>query len=125
MHDTERLLFADLLGDADCTALLLDASGEHISGSYLDSSGVEAGGRIGAALSGMRGEVNRAIPHLEIGEWRALVIETPDSTVAISPGAGESLILVAASSQEPHGRVHRILARCADRSAQWLSGRAR
>ncbi len=124
MLDEARLLFADLLGDADCTAILLDARGSHVAGSYLDASGAEAGARIGTALSGMRGEVARAIPHLDVGEWRALVIETPESTIAIAPGAEESILLLAASSQEPHGRVRRILSRCAERSAQWLKVKA-
>ncbi len=105
MPDDARLLFADLLGDADCTAILLDGRGAQVAGSYLDASGAEAGARIGSALSGMRTEVTRAMPHLEVGEWRALVIETWDSTIAIAPGADESIVLLAASSQEPVGRV--------------------
>src|SRR6266540_7202429 len=123
MLDDARLLFADLLGDADCTAILLDGRGAQVAGSYLDASGAEAGARIGSALSGMRTEVTRAMPHLEVGEWRALVIETWDSTIAIAPGADESIVLLAASSQEPVGRVRRILSRCVERSAQWLTRR--
>lgn len=120
MHDSARTLFAGILGDTDMTALLLDPEGGHLAGSYLNDSGREIGGEIGAALSGIKVEVTRATRHLEVGDWRALVIETADATIALSPVAGESVVLLAASSEEPHGLIRRVLSRSAARAAQWL-----
>jgi predicted regulator of Ras-like GTPase activity (Roadblock/LC7/MglB family) len=121
MRDDARTLFAEILGDADLTALLLDTRGAHLAGSYLDADGREIGGEIGAALSGIGGEVSRAMEHLELGAWKALVIETPDASIALSPAAEESVVLLAAAAEEPHGLVRRVLARSVIRAEQWLS----
>jgi hypothetical protein len=120
MLEAGRLLFAAIIGDADLTALLLDAAGTQLAGSYLDADGREAGGEIGAALSGVGEEVTRAMRHLSLGDWHALVIETGDATIAIGPGAEHSLVLVAAAASEPHGLVRRILARSSTRADEWL-----
>jgi predicted regulator of Ras-like GTPase activity (Roadblock/LC7/MglB family) len=120
MLETGRLLFADIIGDADLTALLLDAAGAQLAGSYLDAEGREAGAEIGAALSGVGEEVTRAMRHLNLGDWHALVIETRDATIAIGAGANDSIVLVAAAASEPHGLVRRILSRSASRANEWL-----
>ena len=122
MDERARTLFADILGDADLTALLVDGSGAHRAGSYLDADGREIGGEIGSALSGLAGEVGRAMRHLELGDWSALVVETPYAPIAVSPGAQDSIVLLAASADEPHGLVRRILSRSAERANEWLSG---
>ncbi|MDQ6718582.1 MAG: hypothetical protein M3Z17_09595 [Gemmatimonadota bacterium] len=120
MHDDARTLFAETLGDADLTALLVDAKGAHAAGSYLDAEGREAGAAIGAALSGIGGEVGRAMSHLRLGAWKSLVIETPDATIALAPVANESIVLIAASAEEPHGLVRKVLQRSATRAEEWL-----
>lgn len=125
MREEARTLFAQILGDANLTALLLDASGNHLAGSYVDADGREVGGEIGSALAGIGAEVGRAMRHLELGEWKALVIETPDATIALSPAAADSIVLLAASADEPHGLVTRILSRSAERAEQWLAGENR
>jgi predicted regulator of Ras-like GTPase activity (Roadblock/LC7/MglB family) len=121
MREDARTLFAEILGDADLTALLLDAKGAHLAGSYVDADGREVGGEIGAALSGIATEVGKAMRHLELGSWKALVIETPDATIALAPTADDSIVLLAASAEEPHGLVRRVLSRSAERAGQWLS----
>lgn len=121
MREDARTLFAEILGDANLTALLVDARGGHLAGSYLDAGAREIGHEVGAALAGIASEVGRAMSHLEMGAWRALVIETPDATIALAPASGGSIVLLAASSEEPHGLVRRILSRSALRAEQWLS----
>lgn len=121
MLEPARTLFAEVLEDADLTALLFDSAGDQLAGSYLDAGGREIGGEIGATLTGISGEVARAMRHLEIGEWHALVIETSDATLALAPGNGDSIVFVAASAEEPHGLVRRVLSRSADRANHWLS----
>lgn len=121
MREDARTLFAETLGDADLTALLVDAKGSHLAGSYLDADGREIGGEIGAALSGIGSEVARAMSHLGLGAWKSLVIETPDATVALAPVATETIVLLAASVEEPHGMVRRILERSVARARHWLS----
>lgn len=125
MRDDARTVFAETLGDADLTALLVDSGGAHLAGSYLDADGREIGGAIASALSGLGPEVMRAMHHLQLGSWKSLVIETPDATIAVAPAANESIVLLAASAEEPHGLVRRILDRSVARASQWLNGGAR
>ena len=122
MREDARTLFAETLEDADLTALLVDARGSHLAGSYLDADGREIGGEIAKALSGISGEVARAMSHLKLGVWNSLVVETPDATIALAPAANDSIVVLAASSEEPHGFVRRILSRSVARSAEWLAG---
>jgi predicted regulator of Ras-like GTPase activity (Roadblock/LC7/MglB family) len=125
MRDDARTLFAAFLGDADLTALLVDSRGAHVAGSYLDADGREIGGEIGAALAGIGAEVARAMQHLELGDWKAFVVETSDATIALSPADAEAVVLIAAALEEPHGLVRRVLARSAELARQWQKGGGR
>jgi len=118
--DPQRL-FADLLLDDGQTALLLDASGYVLGGLYLDSSGADLGEEIGAQLSGISDEVVRATRHLDIGEWKSIVFETPVAVIAMAPAVDATLLVVAASKATPLGLLRRLLDRCAERAAAWLS----
>ncbi|MGH7719729.1 MAG: tetratricopeptide repeat protein [Gemmatimonadaceae bacterium] len=115
-----RLLFADILGEGEHTALLLDAAGMVLAGVYFTADGSEVGQEIGAELSGVRDEAGRATRHLGIGEWSAVIVETEAATVAMTPVAEESVLLVAASRAMPLGFVRRVLNRCAERAVRWL-----
>ena len=125
MREDARTLFAETLGDVDLTALLVDSHGAHLAGSYLDGDGREIGGAIASALSGIGPEVMRAMDHLHLGVWKSLVIETAEATIAVAPAARESIVLLAASTAEPHGLVRRILDRSVARASQWLNAGAR
>ncbi|HEY4218369.1 MAG TPA: tetratricopeptide repeat protein [Gemmatimonadaceae bacterium] len=122
-NDPQRL-FADLLLEDGQTALLLDASGYVLGGLYLDSSGADLGEEIGAQLSGISDEVVRATRHLEIGEWKSILFETPVAVIAMAPAEDATLLVVAASKATPLGLLRRLLDRCAERASTWLrSGR--
>jgi tetratricopeptide (TPR) repeat protein len=118
--DPQRL-FADFLIDDDQTALLLDAHGYVLGGLYLDADGSDLAEEVGAQLSGISDEVIRATRHLDIGEWRSILFETEVAVVAMAPAADDSLLVVAASRATPLGLLRRLLERCAERSAAWLT----
>jgi tetratricopeptide (TPR) repeat protein len=115
-----RRLFADLLGDAEQTALLLDASGLVTAGAYVTADGRDVSQEVGAALTGVRDDVQRTIRHLGLGRWTALVYETDLASVAMAPAAEDSIVLVAAAQSVPLGLVRRVLDRCVQRAAEWL-----
>ena len=123
-NDPQRL-FADLLLDDGQTALLLDSNGYVLGGLYLDSSGADLGEEIGAQLSGISDEVVRATRHLDIGEWKSIVFETPVAVVAMAPAVDHTLLVVAASKATPLGLLRRLLDRCAARAATWLGAGGR
>jgi predicted regulator of Ras-like GTPase activity (Roadblock/LC7/MglB family) len=117
---TSRALFADILGEHEQTALLLDDQGFVLAGIYVDGDGNDVGDEVGAELSGVTDAARRATRHLDIGEWKAIVLETEVAVVTMAPSTGDGLLVVAASKATPLGLVRRVLDRCLERARQWL-----
>ena len=117
-----RALFADILGEHEQTALLLDDQGLVLAGIYIGDDGRDVAAEVGAELSGVTDSARRATKHLNIGEWRAIVLETEAAVVTMAPSAGDGLLVVAASKATPLGLVRRVLDRCLERARQWLEG---
>lgn len=115
-----RALFADILGDHEQTALLLDDQGLVLAGIYIGEDGSDVGAEVGAELSGVTDAARRATKHLDIGEWRSIILETEVATVTMAPSAADGLLVVAASKTTPLGLVRRVLDRCRERARQWL-----
>jgi predicted regulator of Ras-like GTPase activity (Roadblock/LC7/MglB family) len=115
-----RALFADILGEHEQTALLLDDQGLVLAGIYIGEDGQDVGAEVGAELSGVTEAARRATKHLDIGEWRSIVLETEVATVTMAPSASDGLLVVAASKATPLGLVRRVLDRCLERARGWL-----
>ena len=121
--DSARTLFATAIGDAEQTALLLDAAGTPLAGSYIDQRGRDISGEIGAALSGVSTEVTRSMRLLSIGRWTAVVVETDAATIALAPAAEDAVVLLASSLGVPLGLVRRVLTRSVALAINWMRGR--
>lgn len=117
-----RRLFAESLGETDMTALLIDANGLVMAGAYPTADGGDVAQEIGAELSGVSDEVQRAMRHLGLGAWTAISFETDAATVAMAPAPDDSLVMLAADPALPQGLVRRTLDRCVARSRSWLAG---
>ena len=122
VDEEARLLFADILGDGEHTALLLSAEGLVTAGAYVISDGRDVAQEIGAALNDVRHEAHRLVRHLDLGAWRAVVCETDVARVAMAPAPDDSLVVVAAAESIPLGFVRRVLDRCVLRAGSWLRG---
>ncbi len=114
-----RTLFAEVLGDAPQTALLIDADGYVVAGDYVTADGHDLGADLGAQLSGVSDEASRAMRHLGLGKWKQIVFESEAASVAMAP-CGEGVLLVAAPRTVPLGFVRRLLERSLDRARRWL-----
>jgi predicted regulator of Ras-like GTPase activity (Roadblock/LC7/MglB family) len=119
-----RALFADLIGDADQTALLLDADGFVLAGAYLAHDGRDVAQEVGAELSGVSDEAQRAMRHLDLGDWSQIIVETEVASVALAPAALGGLLLVAADRAMPLGSVRRFLDRALVRARAFVGGDA-
>lgn len=115
-----RALFADILGEHESTALLLDDQGLVLAGIYVGEDGADVGAEVGAELSGVTDAARRAARHLDIGDWKAIVLETEVAVVTMAPSGGDGLLVVAASKATPLGLVRRVLDRCLERARAWL-----
>ena len=119
MRKESEYAFADVIGDGEQTALLLDHRGGVRAGIYLDSRGADVSSEIGAALSGVGMEATRSMRHLELGEWRAIVCECTDANLALAPADDGDIVLVAAAPSVPHGFVRRLLDIASSRALAW------
>jgi predicted regulator of Ras-like GTPase activity (Roadblock/LC7/MglB family) len=113
-------LFDEINENGEHTALLLDATGLVMAGTYVTQDGRDVAQEVGAELSGVSDEARRAMRHLGLGDWSSLTVETDAAVVAMAPMRDDALLLVAASKAMPLGLVHRVLDRCAERATAWL-----
>ena len=118
-----QLAFARVLETEDRTALLLDGSGLVLAGAYLRPDGRDVAAEVGAQLSGVSEEADRATRHLGIGEWTSIVFEAEAAVVAMAPAAEGGVLVVAASHATPLGLLRRLLDRCAVQARYWIGGR--
>jgi predicted regulator of Ras-like GTPase activity (Roadblock/LC7/MglB family) len=117
--DSPAHLFDPILEDSKQIALLLDADGLVAAGSYVTADGRDLGTELGAHLSGVGEEAERAMRHFKLGLWTRLVIETQAATIEMAP-TDTGAVLVAASRDVPLGFVRRTLDRCTTIARQWL-----
>jgi tetratricopeptide (TPR) repeat protein len=121
IEEESHYLFADILGDSEQTALLLNSDGLVTAGAYVTAEGTDVSQEVGAQLSGVRDDAQRTVRHLDLGAWKTVLYETDIAIVALAPALDESLVVVAASHDVPLGFVRRVLDRCVKRSTMWLS----
>ena len=120
MNDETRFAFAEVLGDdGEQTALLVDHKGAVRAGIYCDARGFDVSREIGAALAGVGSEATRAMRHLNLGEWRAIVCECSEANLALAPADDGDVVLVAAAPTVPHGFVRRLLDMVSQRALAW------
>lgn len=119
MTEESKFAFAEVLGDGEQTALLLDHRGVVRAGIYLDSRGADVSGEIGKALGGVGQEATRAMRHLALGEWRAIVCECTEANLALAPADDGDIVLVAAAPTVPSGFVRRLLDMVSQRALAW------
>ncbi len=119
MRSDPRFAFADVIGDGDQTALLIDHRGNVRAGVYLDSRGCEVSAEIASALAGVGPEATRAMRHLDLGEWRAIVCECSDANLALAPADDGDVVVVAAAPSVPQGFVRRLLDLASSRALAW------
>jgi predicted regulator of Ras-like GTPase activity (Roadblock/LC7/MglB family) len=115
-----RMLFADLIGEAQQTVLLLDAQGLVMAGAYVDAEGNDVAEEVGAHLSGVSEEARRAMRHLGLGDWNSITFETEAAVIAMAPAPQDALLLVAAARNLPLGLVGRLRERSLKRAASWM-----
>jgi predicted regulator of Ras-like GTPase activity (Roadblock/LC7/MglB family) len=116
-----RELFAGLGDDGAAVALLVDADGLVAAGEAVTHEGRDVAAELGAAMSGVGEEAARAMRHLGMGEWRAVVFETDRATVALAPAPSRALVLLAAARATPLGFVRKLLDQARERAARFLA----
>jgi tetratricopeptide (TPR) repeat protein len=120
--DAARHVFHEAIGDQAGIALLIGHDGLVLAGETVTREGRDVAQEIGASMSGVGDEAQRAMRHLGLGGWSSVVFETDRAIVAMAPSRDESLVLVAAARTTPLGFVKRMLERSAAAASAFLAG---
>lgn len=113
-------VFSDLEQGGALFALLADADGLVLAGEARDAAGCNRSDELAAELAGMSGDAARALRQLQIGAWERVQVECAHATLALAPGEGDTVILVAADARTPAGVPRRLLDRARRQAAAWL-----
>jgi len=112
--------FSDVSVDGT-TALLLDDCGMVLAAGGR-SDDPDKAAEIGAYMSGVSDEADRAMRHLELGSWRMILIEAPEMSAGIAPAAGGAVVMVMAPRSTPLGFLRLTLERLTVRARNWMGG---
>ncbi|MGE0441628.1 MAG: tetratricopeptide repeat protein [Gemmatimonadales bacterium] len=106
---------------ADATpTLLFDQQGRVLRGQLERTDGTDASDAVAAALAGVSREADRAAQMLELGEWRAIAIESGAVNYELRSPTTETLLLVMRGREVPAGRLARIADKAVEQARRWL-----
>jgi predicted regulator of Ras-like GTPase activity (Roadblock/LC7/MglB family) len=112
-------LFDELLGSGPLLgALLIDAHGLVHAGRLTEEAGdAEV---IGAVMGGSVEEAARTAHHLEVGEWRGVLLEAERALLQLTPVGAQAVVILAARRSTPAGWLMRAGAQAAERAAAYM-----
>ncbi len=100
--------------------LLIDDAGLVLAGQLRHASGADVSASVGAELSGVRAEAQRALGHLRLGAWRSLSLDAEHAIVGLAPAPNEGLSMVAAAPGTAAGLLRRQLQRARQRAVAFF-----
>lgn len=101
-------------------ALLVDSDGLVLAGHAPVRSGSDRADALAAELSGLSAEARGALRQLDLGAWEHLLVECEASTLALAPGEGDTVMLVATPAGTPAGLPRLLLDRARQRANAWM-----
>jgi len=99
--------------------LLIDDAGLVLAGQLRNGSG-DVSASVGAELSGVRGEAERALKHLGLGAWRGLSLDAEHAIIGLAPAPNDALSMVAAPPGTAAGLFRRHLQRARQRAVAFF-----
>jgi tetratricopeptide (TPR) repeat protein len=100
--------------------LLIDDAGLVLAGQLRNLSGADVSASVGAELSGVRAEAQRALGRLGLGAWRSLSIDTDHAIVGLAPAPNDALSMVAAAPGTAAGLFRRHVQRARQRAVAFF-----
>lgn len=116
----DRSVFGAVTRGGAQFALLVDSDGLVLAGHAPVRSGSDHADALAAELSGLSAEARGALRQLNLGAWEHLLVECEASTLALAPGEGDTVMLVATPSGTPAGLPRLLLDRARQRANAWM-----
>ncbi|HVX89953.1 MAG TPA: tetratricopeptide repeat protein [Gemmatimonadales bacterium] len=112
-------IFAGLEG-AESGLLLVDTQGLRLGGGLRAPDGADVADVVAAHLAGVSREAARTAKLLGLGQWEAVVLESPGGNAALLPVSSEALLLVVRDTSVPTGRLQVAAERAGRAARAWL-----
>lgn len=112
-------IFAGLEG-AENGLLLIDTQGLRLGGGLRSPEGADVADVVAAHLAGVSREASRTAKLLGLGQWEAVVLESPGGNAALLPVSSEALLLVVRDTSVPTGRLQVAAERAGRAARAWL-----
>jgi tetratricopeptide (TPR) repeat protein len=112
-------IFAGLEG-AENGLLLVDTQGLRLGGGLRSPEGADVADVVAAHLAGVSREASRTAKLLGLGQWEAVVLESPGGNAALLPVSSEALLLVVRDSSVPTGRLQVAAERAGRAARAWM-----
>lgn len=112
-------IFAGLEG-AESGLLLVDTQGLRLGGGLRAPEGADVADVVAAHLAGVSREAARTAKLLGLGQWEAVVLESPGGNAALLPVSSEALLLVVRDTSVPTGRLQVAAERAGRAARAWL-----
>lgn len=109
---------ADAIAGAD--SLLVDGHGRCMAGLLLGPDGGDHSEATAAAMGGVAREAARVVRLLELGDWRAVAVESESGAMHLVTPAGDTLLLALADRGVLPGRLALLADRAAAAARRWL-----
>ena len=112
-------IFAGLEG-AENGLLLVDTQGLRLGGGLRTPDGADVADVVAAHLAGVSREAARTAKLLALGQWEAVVLESPGGNAALLPVSSEALLLVVRDTSVPTGRLQVAAERAGRAARAWM-----
>jgi tetratricopeptide (TPR) repeat protein len=112
-------IFAGFEG-AEHGLLLVDARGLALGGALRDREGGDVAEEVAAHLAGASQEARRTARLLELGEWRAIIVEGSDGHLHVSAPEPGSVLLIKRERGMPPARLALLAQRAGSAARAWL-----
>lgn len=112
-------IFAGLEG-AENGLLLVDTQGLRLGGGLRSPDGADVADVVSAHLAGVSREASRTAKLLGLGQWEAVVLESPGGNAALLPVSSEALLLVVRDTSVPTGRLQVAAERAGRAARAWM-----
>jgi predicted regulator of Ras-like GTPase activity (Roadblock/LC7/MglB family) len=100
--------------------VLVDGHGLRLAGAMAAIDGADVSDAVAAEVAAVSREASRAARLLDLGPWKSVAIESPDSRLHLIAPTPDTVLLARAEGNAPGARLAVTAERAAQAARRWL-----